>query len=63
MASTQTNLEDMYARLSLEEEEEGGILVGEEEIIQQKQVYILVGKLLTDRNINFQALQNVLAAL
>lgn len=62
MASTQVNLEDMYSRLTLEEEE-GGVLVGEEEIIQHKQVHILVGRFLTDKNINFQAMQNVLAAL
>lgn len=63
IVSTQVNLEEMYARLSLAEEEEGGVFVGEEEIVQQKQTFVLVGRFLTEKNINFHAMQNVMAAL
>ncbi|KAK1364928.1 hypothetical protein POM88_040489 [Heracleum sosnowskyi] len=63
MASSTINLEEMYARLTLEEEEEGGICIGEAKIVQPKQSFILVGRFLTERNINFLAMRNVLAAL
>lgn len=63
MGSAQTNLEEMYAQLSLEEEDEGGVVIGDDEVITHKQVFILVGKFLTEKHINFQAMQNVLAAL
>lgn len=37
--------------------------MGEADVVQNKQVFVLIGKFLTDKNINFQAMQNVLAAL
>ncbi|XP_074369671.1 uncharacterized protein LOC141711136 [Apium graveolens] len=63
MASSSVNLEDMYAKLSLTPEEEDGILVREEDVGQIQQKFVLVGLFLTDRNVNFQAIQNVLADL
>lgn len=33
------------------------------EIVEQKQTYVLVGKFLTEKNINFMAMQNVMAVL
>lgn len=63
MANNQGSLEDMYAQLILEDEEEGGILVGSDEVRQATSTFILVGRFLTDKNINFPAMQNVLAAL
>lgn len=62
MARNPTNLEDLYVRLNLEEEE-GGVIVGNGEIQEHKDTYILVGKFLTEKNINFGAMQNVLASL
>ncbi|KAK1378771.1 hypothetical protein POM88_025515 [Heracleum sosnowskyi] len=59
MVSSTMNSEEMYARLALEEEEEGGICIVEAEIVQPKQSFILVGRFLTERNINFLAMRNV----
>lgn len=63
MAAESSNLEEMYARLVLEEEEEGGVMVAEKEIQGHKETFVLVGKFLTEKNINFQAMQNVMASL
>ncbi|XP_074327202.1 uncharacterized protein LOC141665116 [Apium graveolens] len=63
MASSYANLEEMYANLSLAEEEDVGGHVGDNEIIQQQRTFILVGRFSSEKNINFQAIQNVLAAL
>lgn len=51
------NLEEMYTRMTLEEEEKGGVIVGEEEVQPSKKTYILIGKLMTNKNINFQAMK------
>lgn len=63
MDRSNQSLEDMYAKMTLEEEDEGGVLVGEEPITNDVQTYVLVGRFLTDKNINFNAMQNVLASL
>lgn len=63
MASEPMNLEEMYARLTLEEEEESGLVVEGEAERKQQQTFVLIGKLLTEKNVNFQAMQNVLASL
>ncbi|XP_074352060.1 uncharacterized protein At4g02000-like [Apium graveolens] len=63
MARSETLLEEMYANLVIEDEEEEGIIVANQEIVVQKQTYVLVGKFLTDKNINFHAMQNVMAGL
>ncbi|XP_074342383.1 uncharacterized protein LOC141679921 [Apium graveolens] len=63
MANTTTNLEELYARLALEEEENGGVVVGEEEVRPNRKTFVLVGRFLTEKNVNFNAMQNVLASL
>lgn len=63
MGSTSTNLEEVYSRLTLEEEDEGGVIIGEAEIQPIKQSFVLVGRFLTERNINFNAMKNVIASL
>lgn len=57
------SLEEMYADLVIDEDDEGGIIVANSEVVQQKQTFILIGKFLTEKNINFLAMQNVLATL
>ncbi|XP_074327899.1 uncharacterized protein LOC141665815 [Apium graveolens] len=63
MARQEKSLEEMYAGLVLEEEDEGGIVVANTEIVEQRQSYVLIGKFLTEKNINFQAMQNIMATL
>lgn len=59
----ESNMEDLYAKLTIEDEEEGGFIIGVEEIQENKETFVLVGRFLTEKNINFQAMQNVLASL
>lgn len=63
MATSATNLEELYARLALEEEAEGGVIIKENEAKPQQPTYVLVGRFLTEKNINFRAMQNVIASL
>lgn len=63
MARQEKSLEDMYAGLVIDEEDEGGIVVANTEIVEQKQTYVLIGKFLTEKNINFHAMQNIMATL
>ncbi|XP_074346890.1 uncharacterized protein LOC141685700 [Apium graveolens] len=61
MASSTQNLEEMYENLSFEEEE--GVLFDEREGGCQQNTYILVGSFLTVKNINFMAMQSMMASL
>ena len=54
---------DMYARLVIDEEEGDEIVVANNEVVEQKPTYMLVGKFLTERNINFHAMQTLMASL
>lgn len=63
MASEPINLDEMYAKLRLEDEEAEGIVVGAEKRRHHQQNFVLIGKFLTEKNINFQAMQNVLPSL
>lgn len=63
MTAPMTDLEELYARLVLEDQDDGGVIVAEKEVQQTKTTYVLVGRFLTDRTINFNAMQNVLASL
>lgn len=56
------NLDELYSRLLLEKKEDGGVIVGAEER-QSKNIFILAGKCLTEKNINFNEMWNVLASL
>lgn len=58
-----SNLDKLYSRLTIEDEEEGGIVVGNEEEQKATETFVLVGRFLTEKNINFQAMQNVLTSL
>lgn len=53
----------MYSRMRLEEEDEGGVVVGQGEVNPVTNTYVMVGRFLTDKSINFQPMQNVLASL
>ncbi|XP_074326485.1 uncharacterized protein LOC141664431 [Apium graveolens] len=57
------SLEELYAYLVIDDEDERGIIVANSEVVQQKQTYVLIGKFLTENNINFLAMQNVMATL
>lgn len=63
MAHSQQSLEELYATLTVEDEDEGGILVGKTEVVQATQTYVLVGQFLTEKSINFNAMQTVMANL
>lgn len=62
MATSKSSLEELYASLSLEEEDDGGIDVTESDI-KARNTFVLVGRFLTDKNINFIAMKNVMASL
>lgn len=57
------SLEQMYSNLVIDDEEEGGIVVAANEVVVQKQTYMLVGKFLTEKNININVMQNVMASV
>ncbi|KAL8148422.1 hypothetical protein AgCh_005694 [Apium graveolens] len=57
------SLEELHADLVIDDEDEGGIIVANSEVVQQKQTYVLIGKFLTEKNINFMVMQNVMAML
>lgn len=54
MESNQPSLEKLYVRLTIEKEEESGIVVGTTAEPETKESFILVGRFITDKNINFQ---------
>lgn len=62
MTTSGVNLEDMYAKMVIDDEE-GGIIVANTYVVATKQTYMLVGKFLTEKNINFNAMQHVMAGL
>lgn len=57
------NLDEMYANLVLEDEEEDGVFIANEELPVKEQSFVLIGRFLMERNINFNAMQNVMASL
>lgn len=63
MACSEKSLEDMYANLALEDEEEEELIVKNNEIVETKQTYVLVGRFLTEKNINFNVTRNVIVSL
>lgn len=63
MARHDDSLEDIYAKLALEEEDEEGVIVASNEIVVQKQSYVLIGRFLKENNVNFNTMQNVMASL
>lgn len=63
MARSNVALEDMYGNMVIADEEDEGIVVPNEEVVVSKQIYMLVGRFLTEKHINYNAIQNVLAGL
>ncbi|WOG86659.1 hypothetical protein DCAR_0205876 [Daucus carota subsp. sativus] len=63
MAYDKTNLEKLYEKLTIDDEESEGVIVAAEAGQERKESFVLVGRFLTEKNINFQAMQNVLASL
>lgn len=63
MESDQSNLEKLYERLTMEDEADEGIVVCNGEVQDKKETFVLVGRFLTEKNINFQVMQNVLASV
>lgn len=63
IASSEKSLEEMYANLIIEDEDEEGIIVANKEVEEPKQTFLLVGRFLTEKNINFNAMRNVIASL
>lgn len=53
MAFPAGNLDEMYARLALEEEEEDGVVVAENEIQQNKQAFVVIGRFFTRKKHKF----------
>lgn len=54
MESAQPNLEKLYERLTMAEEEEEDNGIGDVEEHEKKESFSLVGRFLTEKNINFQ---------
>ncbi|XP_074326996.1 uncharacterized protein At4g02000-like [Apium graveolens] len=63
MAYNKTNLEKLYENLTIDDEESEGIIVATEAGQERKESFVLVGRFLTEKNINFQAMQNVVTSL
>lgn len=57
------SLDELYANLTIEDEEDGGIIIRNEEIKSCKESFVLVGRFITEKIINFNAMQIVLASL
>lgn len=64
-ASSSTSLESACASLTLEEEEDFGLVIGEEESTNtlEDYKYVLVGKILTEKRIKFNIMKETLAAI
>lgn len=63
MARMEAPLEEMYAKLVIEDEEGDEVDVSNAGYVEPTQSYVLVGRFLTDKNINFNAMRNVLSSL
>ncbi|KAK6144583.1 hypothetical protein DH2020_021403 [Rehmannia glutinosa] len=60
-----TSLEELYERLCLEDEDEGGLVIENEDSDESNKSFqwCLVGRFLTNRGISFMAMKNTLASL
>lgn len=63
MGTSTPDLEELYSRLALEENEDPGISIGGEGIQQVKNTFVLVGRFIMEKNVNFHAMQNMFASL
>lgn len=51
MVRSDKSLEEMYASLVIEDGEDEGIILADKEVVESKQMFLLVGRLLTEKNI------------
>lgn len=63
MTRSEPSLEERYANLVIEDDEGAGIIIEKTEVVEAKPAFVLVGKFLTKKNINFNAMRNVIASL
>lgn len=63
MARGGESLEEMYANLVIADEEEEEIIVGNKEVVEEKQEFVLVGRFLTEKDIKFHAMRNTMASV
>lgn len=63
MARGGESLEEMYANLAIEDEDEEEIIVGNKEVEEEKQTFVLVGRFLTEKDIKFYAMRNTMASV
>ncbi|XP_074352981.1 uncharacterized protein At4g02000-like [Apium graveolens] len=63
MARIDEPLEEMYANLVIEDEEMDEIVIANNTITEQKTTFMLMGKFLTEKTINFQAMKNLMESL
>lgn len=63
MSHSHKSLEELYVNLILEDGDEGEIVVGKNEVTETKLTHVLVGKFLTEKNINFHVMQNVMPSI
>lgn len=61
----ETDMERRYAEISLGDDDDGGLIYDEEEkdLSDMDDRWCLVGKFLTDRTLDFQAMQHKMASL
>ncbi|KAL8134234.1 hypothetical protein AgCh_009330 [Apium graveolens] len=59
----EASFEKIYANLIAEDEEDEGIVIKHLEDIEVKQSYVMVGRFLIEKSINFNAMRNVIASL
>lgn len=63
MAQPELSLEERYANLIIADDEEDGLIVENTDVVETKPAFVLVRRLLTQKNINFNAMRNVIASM
>lgn len=63
MVTGMTDLDELYARLASEEDDDDGVIVKENEVSKTGNFYVLVGRFLTNKNVNFNVMKNVITSL
>lgn len=63
MANGGETLEEMYANLVIEDEDEAEIIVGNKEVVEEKQTFVLIGRFLTEKDIKFFAMRNTMSSV
>ncbi|KAK6125540.1 hypothetical protein DH2020_040719 [Rehmannia glutinosa] len=65
MSEKQDSIDELCCRMQLQEEEEGGVCLDEsDDVVQTQEIrWCLVGRFLTERQLNFLAMKNTLASI